>query len=184
MSFKLTDKIKKSNIPATLKRVFEGYVSFGNSDGTSIRPTEAAVGKRASCSRQTVSRRTGELVKWGFLIHELNEDGTYKTYDYPREGVWAYVYRASLAPLENPQVVATFEFERQELSRKRTAAGAKGGRPKRQMELFDETNLLQTLPNQFATNPTNQFATDPRNQFATQTIPPSPLRSEGKETTP
>ena len=53
MSFKLTDKIKKSNMPATLKRVFEGYVSFGNSDGTSIRPTERAVGKRASCSRQT-----------------------------------------------------------------------------------------------------------------------------------
>ena len=106
------------------------------------------------------------------------------TYNYPKDGVWAYVYRASLAPLENPQVVATFEFERQELSRKRVAAGTKGGRPKRQMELFGETNLLQTPPNQFATNPTNQFATDPRNQFATQTIPPSPLRSEGKETTP
>ena len=155
-------------------------MSFGNSDGTSIRPTERAVGKRASCSRQTVSRRTGELTKWGFLIHELNEDGTYMTYNYPKDGVWAYVYRASLTPLENPQVIATFEFERQELSRKRVAAGTKGRRPKRQMELFGETNLLHTPPNQFATNPTNQFATDPRNQFATQTTPPSALRSEGK----
>ncbi len=45
MSFKLVDKIKKSNLPGPMKRVLEAYVSFGNSDGTNIRPT---AGKSAS----------------------------------------------------------------------------------------------------------------------------------------
>lgn len=184
MSFKLVDKIKKSIIPGPLKKVFEGYVSFGNADGTSIRPTAAAVAKRASSSRQTVARYTPTLVEWGFLIHELNEDGTYKTYCYPKPGVWAYVYRASLAPLENPRVVAAFEFERQQLSKKRRAAGAQGGRPKRQMELFEESNLLQTHPKQIATNPINQFATNLQKQIATHTIPSSPLRSEEQRPNP
>jgi hypothetical protein len=49
-----------------------------------------------------------------FLLHEVNEDGTYRTHTYRKDGVWAYVYRASLAPLENPQVIATCEFQRQE----------------------------------------------------------------------
>ena len=52
MSFKLVDKIKKSNLPGPLKKVLEAYVSFGNSDGTSIRPTADKVADRAGCGQR------------------------------------------------------------------------------------------------------------------------------------
>lgn len=105
MSVKLVEKIKKSNMPSPMKKVLEGYVSFGNSDGTSIRPTAAAVARRATCSSRTVERQTPTLVRFGFLVHDLNEDGTYKTYNYPKNGVWAYVYHANVSPLANPAIL-------------------------------------------------------------------------------
>jgi len=145
MSFKLVDKIKKSNLPGPLKKVLEAYVSFGNSDGTSIRPTAAAVAERITGSRTTVARYTPRLVRLGLLVHDRNEDGTFKTYSYNSEGTWAYVYHADLTPLSRPEIVEVFEITRQMISEKRRSAGRKGGRPKRQMELFDESNLIQTI---------------------------------------
>jgi hypothetical protein len=109
-----------------MKRVFEAYVSFGNSDGTSIRPTAAAVGKRATCSSRTVERQAPVLVRLGLLVHDRNEDGTYKTHNYPKNGVWAYVYHADLSPLDNSEVVAGFEMHRQAVSSARRRARGKG----------------------------------------------------------
>ncbi len=90
--FQANNKIKKSNLPAPLKRVLEAYVSFGNSDGTNIRPTANAVADRITGSRTTVARYTPKLVRLGLLIHDRNEDGTCKTHSYNSTGTWAYVY--------------------------------------------------------------------------------------------
>jgi hypothetical protein len=91
VSYKIVDQIKKSHVPATLKKVLEAYVTFGNRDGTSIRPTEAAVAERASASRITISRRTQTLVALGLLVHDLDEKGYWLKYAYGENGVWAYV---------------------------------------------------------------------------------------------
>src|SRR5580658_3115445 len=109
MSFKLVDKVKKSCLPGHLKAVLEAYLSFGNKDGTNIRPTAAKVAKRAGRSPRTVERYAPVLVKLGLLVHDLNEDGTCKIYNYPKPGVWAYVYHADLTSLDNPQIIAGFE---------------------------------------------------------------------------
>ena len=63
MSFKLVDKVKKSCLPGHLKSILEAYISFGNKDGTSIRPTADKVGKRAGRSQRTVERYAPMLVK-------------------------------------------------------------------------------------------------------------------------
>lgn len=161
MSFKLVDKIKKSNLPGPMKKVFEAYVSFGNSDGTNIRPTADAVGDRITGSRTTVARYTPRLVRLGLLVHDRNEDGSFKTHSYNSEGTWAYVYHANLIPLSRPEITKAFDIQRQILSEKRQAAGRKGGRPKRQMELFDESNLLQTTEsNLLQTGQTNLQQTE------------------------
>jgi hypothetical protein len=143
MSFKLVDKIKKSNLPGPLKKVFEAYVSFGNSDGTSIRPTANKVAKRAGCAKRTVQRHTPTLVRLGFLVHDFNEDGTYRTYSYPKEGVWAYVYHADLSSLANPAIVEGFEIERQAVSEARRRARGKGERS-RQLVLFENDTMTET----------------------------------------
>jgi hypothetical protein len=80
------------------------------------------------------------------LVHDRNEDGTVKTYSYNKD-TWAYVYHADLKPLSRPEIIEVFEITRQMISEKRRSAGRKGGRPKRQMELFDESNLIQTIKN-------------------------------------
>jgi hypothetical protein len=88
MSYKIVDQIKKTIMPAPLKKVLEAYASFGNKDGTSIRPTEAKVGIRASASRSTVSRRTQRLVGDGLLVHDRDEHGIFLKHAYGN-GVWA-----------------------------------------------------------------------------------------------
>jgi len=150
MSYKIVHAIKKSKLPAPLKRVLEAYVSFGNADGTNIRPTQAKVGERASCSRRTVERYTPVLVGLGVLVHDRNEDGTYKTYNYPKPGVWAFVYHADIAPLLKPEVIAGFDFQREALSEKRRKAVAKAAR--------NRSKMAETPPDTLAESPSDILA--------------------------
>ena len=167
MSFKLVDKVKKSCLPGHLKAVLEAYLSFGNKDGTSIRPTADKVGKRAGRSKRTVERYAPVLVKLGLLVHDLNEHRTYKIYNYPKPGVWAYVYHADLTSLDNPQIIAGFELKKAILcERRRAAAKSKGSR---QLALFDtdkaaEThtdNLSETLSANLSETPTAKMSDRP-----------------------
>ena len=111
MSFKLVDKVKKSSLPGMLKSVLEAYLSFGNKDGTSIRPTAAKVAKRAGKSQSTVHHITPKLVKMGLLVHDRDEQGVYLTHTYDKNGTWAYIYHADLSALDNPQLQATWDLD-------------------------------------------------------------------------
>ena len=104
-----------------------------------------AVADRITGSRTTVARYTPKLVRLGLLIHDRNEDGTCKTHSYKTALARGRTFTTpKLSPLSRPEIAAGFEMSRQAISQKRQAAGRKGGRPKLQMELFDESNLLQT----------------------------------------
>src|SRR3984957_1407028 len=171
MSYKIINQIKKSNMPRTLKSVLEAYVSFADRDGTSIRPTESAVAKRARSSRGVVSRHTQTLVALGLLVHDLDEHGIWQKHAYGDNGVWAYVYHMDASKLSDPRLVAKWEEQRQELIEKRRAGGtlntrkkgAKGvsGNPFGQSKLLhpEQSKTAQTPPQQFATNPPQQIAT-------------------------
>jgi len=167
MSFKLVDKVKKSSLPGYLKAVLEAYISFGNKDGTSIRPTAVKVGKRAGRSQRTVERYAPVLVKLGLLVHDRGADGNYLTHNYPKAGVWAYVYHADLSSLDNPQIIASFELQKAIISEKRRAAAKSKG--SRQLVLFDtdkvaEThtdNLSETLSANLSETPTAKMSDRP-----------------------
>jgi hypothetical protein len=167
MSFRLVDKVKKSCLPGHLKAILEAYLSFGNKDGTSIRPTAVKVGKRAGRSQRTVERYAPVLVKLGLLVHERDTDGNFLTHNYAKAGVWAYVYHADLSSLDNPQIVASFELQKAILSEKRRAAAESKG--SRQLALFDtdkvaEThtdNLSETLSANLSETPTAKMSDRP-----------------------
>jgi hypothetical protein len=145
MSFKLIDQTKKNPaMPSRLKRVFEAYLSFGNKDGTQIRPTERKVAERAGVSRRTASRRTTELVRLGFLVHDLNEDGSWATFTYKKHGVWAYVYHADLSPLDNLAVLEQFERERVEKFNNLSAAGLKSAKSRKLRNQQNGSDYFET----------------------------------------
>ncbi len=177
MSFKLVDKIKKSSLPGSLKKVLEAYVSFGNADGTSIRPTADAVAERVGGGKRTVQRYTPTLVRLGFLVHDFNEDGTYKTYNYPTPGVWAYVYHADLSPLANPAITEGFEIKRLAVSKARSKARGTGIRS-RQFVLFDDDKMTETPTDKLAETLYDKLAGTPYDKMADRPDPIAPsLRS-------
>lgn len=190
MSYKIVDQIKKSHVPATLKKVLEAYVTFGNRDGTSIRPTEAAVAERASASRITISRRTQTLVALGLLVHDLDEKGYWLKYAYGENGVWAYVYHADASKLKDPALIAQWEERQNEISKKRREAGAKNtttkwakgisGNPKGQSNLLllEQSKVLQTPHSKLVCSSPEQFAVAGADQFATRTLPSDPRSAD------
>jgi hypothetical protein len=145
--------------------VLEAYASFGNRDGTSIRPTEAAVALRASASRSTVSRRTQTLVDIGLLVQDLDDEGYWLKYAYGENGVWAYVYHIDTSKLSDPALIAQWEIERNAFLEKCRQAGAKkfttrwskgtsgnlSGLSKIHQQ--EQRDLRQALPEGFATPP-------------------------------
>ena len=175
MSFRLVDKIKKSNLPGPLKKVLEAYVSFGNSDGTSIRPTADKVAERAGCGQRTVQRHTPTIVNLGLLVHERDEHGNYLTYSYPKDGVWAYVYHADLSPLANPAVVEGFERKRQAVKDARRRAQKNGSRS-RQLELFENDKMADSPHDRMAQTPYAKLAETPDDKMADRPDPCTPLR--------
>ncbi len=82
MSYKLVDKIKKSTLPGKYKRVLEAWASFGNKDGTGIRPSKEAVARRAGVNRRTVYRHTDDLVKAGILVVDVDQKGEERRHYY------------------------------------------------------------------------------------------------------
>jgi hypothetical protein len=182
MSFKLVDKIKKSNLPGPLKKVFEAYVSFGNSDGTSIRPTADKVADRAGCGQRTVQRHTPTIVSLGLLVHDRDEQGNYLTYSYPKEGVWAYIYHADLSPLANPAIVEGFEMKRQATSEARRRARGKGNRS-RQLVLFENDKMTETPYDKLSQTPPVILAETSYDKLADRPYPyTSSLRSSYDQT--
>lgn len=104
MSFKIVDRIKKAKgVPGKYKRVLEAWASFGNKDGTNIRPSKESVARRAGINRSTVYRNSDKMMALGVLVPELNPDdltdpvGIRKHY-YPN-GHWTTVYRIDLDKL-------------------------------------------------------------------------------------
>lgn len=190
MSYKIVDQIKKTNMPAPLKKVLEAYASFGNKDGTSIRPTEASVGNRASASRSTISRRTQTLVRDGLLVHDRDEHGIFLKHAYGENGVWAYVYHIDAKKLTDPALVAHWETEREAFIEKcresgaknfttRWAKGTSGNRSGlSKIQRQEQRVLRQTLPEGFATNPPQQNALVGAEGFATQTLPCDPRSAD------
>ena len=186
MSYKIVDQIKKSSLSSTLKPILEAYASFGNRDGTSIRPTEAAVGKRAGKSRGVVSRHTQTLVALGLLVHDKDEHGIYFRHAYDRPGVWAYCYHVDASKLTDPASVEQWETQKNELIEKRRAAGAKNTKTKwvkgtsgnpngaEQIATREHTKTLQTQQSNLRQTPSQQIATNPAQQIATQTLPFDP----------
>jgi hypothetical protein len=125
MSYKIVDQIAKSQLASTLKRVLIGYTTFANRDGTGIRPTEAAVGKRAGTSARTVSRHTQALTALGILVHDIDEHGIWLKHAYGDNGVWAYCYHIDASKLTDRALVEQWEADNVALLEKRRAAGAK-----------------------------------------------------------
>jgi len=175
MSFKLVDKVKKSCLPGQLKAVLEAYLSFGNKDGTSIRPTAAKVAKRAGKSQRTVERYAPVLVNLGLLVHDRDEQGNYLVHNYAKPGVWAYVYHADLSSLDNPQVIAGFEFDKAILSEKRRAA-AKSRSP-RQLALFDSCKMAGTATDNLSETVSANLSETPTDKLSDRPDPKATLRS-------
>src|ERR1700722_1450237 len=183
MSYKIVDQIKKSLLPRPLKTVLEAYTTFGNRDGTSIRPTEAHVAGRASSSRSTVSRHTQTLVALGLLVHDRDEHGIFLKYGYGENGTWAYVYHIDASKLSDPALVVQWEAEREAFIEKCRSAGAKNFKSRwvkgssgnlsglSKIQQQEQRDLRQTLPEGFATNPPEQNALVGAEGFATQTPP-------------
>jgi len=190
MSYKIINQIKKSTLPRPLKTVLEAYAYFANKDGTSIRPTEASVALRASSSRSVVSRHTQTLVATGLLVHDRDEHGIYLKHAYGENGVWAYVYHVDASKLNDPALVAQWEERQNEIIKKRREVGAKNtttkwakgtsGNPKghSNLLLLEQSKVLQTPPQQFATNPPQQNGVAGAQQFATQTLPSDPRSAD------
>jgi hypothetical protein len=130
MSYKIVDQIKKSPLPRPLKTVLEAYATFANRDGTSIRPTEAAVAERATSSRSVVSRHTQTLVATGLLVHDLDENGYWQKHVYKENGVWAYVYHIDASKLSDPVLREQWKARQNEIIMKRREAGAKNTKTK------------------------------------------------------
>jgi hypothetical protein len=183
MSYKLVDQIKKSPLPRPLKTALEAYATFGNKDGTSVRPTEAHVAKRASASRSTISRHAQTLVALGLLVHDRDEHGIFLKYAYGENGTWAYVYHIDASKLSDPTLIARWEAEREAFIEKCRSAGDKNFKSRwvkgssgnlsglSKIQQQEQRDLRQTLPEGFATNPPEQNALVGAEGFATQTLP-------------
>lgn len=181
MSFRLVDKAKKSCLPGYLKAILEAYLSFGNKDGTSIRPTADKVGKRAGRSQRTVERHAPMLVKLGLLVHDRDADGSYLTHNYPKAGVWAYVYHADLSSLDNPQIIARFELKKAILSEKRRAAAKSKG--SRQLALFDTDKVAETHTDNLSETHSANLSETPTAKMSDRPDPIAPtLRSVADQT--
>jgi hypothetical protein len=190
VSYKIVDLIAKSSMPSTLKRVLIAYTTYANRDGTSIRPTEAAVAERASASRSTVSRRTQTLIASGLLVHDLDEKGYWLKHAYGENGVWAYVYHIDISKLSDPALIAQWEKEREDHVAKCRKAGAKNfasrwargtsGNPSglSKIQQQEQRDLRQTLAEGFATNPPEQNALVGAEGFATRTLPGNPRSAD------
>jgi hypothetical protein len=181
MSFRLVDKVKKSKLPGALKAVLEAYLSFGDKDGTSIRPTAAKVAVRAGKSQSTVHHLTPELVRLGLLVHDRDEKGEYLRHDYGKHGAWAYVYHADLGALENPGHIAYWELKRQVVSDKRRAA-SKAKEPL-QLCLFGGYKFTETGIGKIADPGSGKFAETRSGKIADRPDPMVPaLRSVTDQT--
>jgi hypothetical protein len=105
MSFKLVDQIKKTKgIAGKHKRVLEAWASFGNRDGTNIRPSKEKVAQRAGVDRKTVYRNTDDLIAAGILVPDLNNDGSPTMHYYPN-GHWVPVFHIDVAMFQNVPVL-------------------------------------------------------------------------------
>jgi hypothetical protein len=170
MSYKIVDQIKKSPLPRPLKTVLESYATFGNKDGTSVRPTQAAVASRASASRSTINTHAQTLVALGLLVHDRDEHGIFLKHGYGN-GVWAYVYHIDASKLIDPDLIARWEAERKEFTDKCRKAGAKnltsrwakgtsGNRSGlSKLEQQEQRDSRQTRPEGFSTNLPEGFST-------------------------
>jgi hypothetical protein len=186
MSFKLVHQIKKSPMPAPMKRILEAYCSFANRDGTNVRASETHVGKRASCSRSTVSRWTQVLTAHNLLVHERNSDGTPKTHDY-ENGKWAYCYHINASALTDEKNQESWAVYQQDINEKRRIAATKNTKTKFQKNnqvAAKTSKMLQRGDEQFATNPHEQNATNANEQFGTQPYSTSTLGTENENPVP
>ncbi|MGE5114533.1 MAG: hypothetical protein ACM3JB_27040 [Acidobacteriaceae bacterium] len=145
MSFRLVDRIKKTDLPGKYKRVLEAWVSFGNKDGTSIRPSKEAVAKRAGISRRTVYRRTDDLIAVGILVPESDENGNERRHYYGN-GHYATVYHINAEALCQKDTLERLK------QYDKTARG--------QCDISSKTNV----PERHATRPSNPFASLRDNQ--------------------
>lgn len=155
-----------------MKRILEAYCSFANRDGTNVRASETHVGKRASCSRCTVSRWTRVLIAHNLLVHVRNSDGTPKTHDY-ENGKWAYCYHINASALTDDKNQESWAVYQQDINEKRRIAAKKNTKTKFQKgnQVATTSKMLKRDYEQFATNPDEQNATNPNEQFATQPYP-------------
>jgi hypothetical protein len=165
MSFKIINIIKrKTKMPRGVKRVFEAYVSFGNANGTSIRPSKESVAAAADVGRETVWRHTKWLVDNGLLVHVSDPDQPDgKARHYYGNGHYSFVYHVGLEALATLQNATL-------LSKKQRSKMQRGQRSKMQ-----QTNVAKC----HATIPSNPTLASLRSGLNQTLLDPSVVSTTG-----